>query len=631
MTWPNSGNQVSVGRCETPLRVFYALNALCATVAVVYFFSWGFAAKGLLDGFYEIQAHSLAQGHLHVVPGPLLAYYHDSSLYMGDCYFYWGYLPALVYLSVESVLGRTASHYLVVAAFVYCFLYFYQRIIGTIVDVAVRPQSGRMSLWRHSSAVLLWGFAFSLPFPREVPHWFFGTFYIYEQAILFGVALAMAACYLMIKGWERRSPVSICASTVLLSLAAWTRPSWFALAACSVPLAIGFAWKIAHGDSRSPGLKRAGVWLAVSLALLAGLLVLNYARFGSFTDFGIGCKMNSASDIALRRSSGFFSPQAQFWVFIFNICSYLGTPDMIPGLGLDARSFTYDTTLPLRATSPSFFYFNPQFLAVVVILPLAFYRLISGKRALIPIAVIMGMAGIYVMLVDTIATPWVAMRYFVEAYYFIIPLSLVALVAVLPGRASITIMLILLAVHTPINIQRFMTTNPNLRLASVDDESRISVDLTCNRDTSLDLYIVDNAVWIGPRLSYDEWSKVTPYNAMGIYEGPGGAILAADVAAVYLVRERPSGVQPVRGLLEVKGLRTLKAKGELRLFVEGEMVGKIQLLPDRELRVAFSVSTKILEKGPIQVMMVFLPDGKRYLPEHVAASPPFQFREISLK
>ncbi len=76
------------------LRAVYALNALVAALAWLYFVSAGFSANGILDGVYEIQAAMLRQGQLTIVPGPLSMFFHDALMYWGEYYFYWGLLPS---------------------------------------------------------------------------------------------------------------------------------------------------------------------------------------------------------------------------------------------------------------------------------------------------------------------------------------------------------------------------------------------------------------------------------------------------------------------------------------------------------------------------------------------------------
>ncbi len=68
----------------------YALNALVAALAWLYFVSAGFSANGILDGVYEIQATMLGQGRLTIVPGPMSMFYHDALMYWGQDLFLLG-------------------------------------------------------------------------------------------------------------------------------------------------------------------------------------------------------------------------------------------------------------------------------------------------------------------------------------------------------------------------------------------------------------------------------------------------------------------------------------------------------------------------------------------------------------
>ena len=80
----------------------YALNAFVAALAWLYFVSAGFSATGLVDGVYEIQAAMLGQGRLTIEPGPLSVFFHDSLLFWGQAYFYWGLLPSWFFSHLTS-------------------------------------------------------------------------------------------------------------------------------------------------------------------------------------------------------------------------------------------------------------------------------------------------------------------------------------------------------------------------------------------------------------------------------------------------------------------------------------------------------------------------------------------------
>ncbi len=203
---------------EKNLHYAYLINSGAAALLWVYFVSYGFQAPGILDGFYELQAHALAHGQIAITPGPLEVFYHDSSLYDGRYYFYWGLMPSIIYLGLEQIIGRFAAHYLTVFGFLFTLVYFFQLLIGLLVDAACRETSDNTSLLRWTAFPLLWLFLFNLPLPPSVTGFFFGRFSIYEQQILFGLAFVMPALYLSAKALVTGESSHICLASFLFCL-----------------------------------------------------------------------------------------------------------------------------------------------------------------------------------------------------------------------------------------------------------------------------------------------------------------------------------------------------------------------------------------------------------------------------
>ena len=191
------------------VSVAFLANALLVSLAWLYFVSHGFTANGIVDGVYEIQASMLGQGRLAIVPGPLERFYHDALMYWGQYYFYWGLLPSAVLLALTTVFGRFAGHYATVFGFLFLFVYFYQRIIARILACASvnapggSEQSGLRAAGTIAAITLTWLLIFVIPFPGELS-WFFGRFAVYEQQVLFGLALAFPGLYLLVTGIEKK-------------------------------------------------------------------------------------------------------------------------------------------------------------------------------------------------------------------------------------------------------------------------------------------------------------------------------------------------------------------------------------------------------------------------------------------
>ena len=180
------------------MRNLYLLNSLAVTFFWVYFLSDAFHAAGLLDGVYELQAQALADFRLSIEPGPQNVFYFDVCLFNGKYYFYQGLLPAVLHAFFMNLLGRVVSSYLVTCGFLFCLVYFFQRIIGDITGFALGSTDRSKNWLKLLSIPLLWLFLFNLPFPFEEFSWFFVRFSIYEQQIIFALAIMMPAIFLMI-------------------------------------------------------------------------------------------------------------------------------------------------------------------------------------------------------------------------------------------------------------------------------------------------------------------------------------------------------------------------------------------------------------------------------------------------
>ena len=124
-----------------PIRIAYLFSSFLAAAVWIYYVSHGFKVDGLIDGVYDIQAASLAAGHLHIEPGPLKVFYHDALMYFGQYYFYWGLLPSLLLLGLATLIGRLAAHYVIIFSCFFSIIYFCHLILDEILDCSLSEQT----------------------------------------------------------------------------------------------------------------------------------------------------------------------------------------------------------------------------------------------------------------------------------------------------------------------------------------------------------------------------------------------------------------------------------------------------------------------------------------------------------
>jgi len=348
----SKGNRSHSGKSRLwPAEFALILNAVLISLGWLYFVSHGFSADGIMDAVYEMQANSLAHGQVSILPGPLKLFLHDIVMHSGQYYFYQGMFPSILLFAFGAAVGRLAAHYTVVFVFFLSLTYFYQRIVGEILDSAASdPSRGK---WPRvaASMLLTWTCILVMPYPLEMD-WFFARFAVYEQQILFGLAVIMPALYFLISGVREKSIGRIAFSGFLFSLAAWTRVTWLPLALVFLPVSLFFLWR--WSAERKPGMLAMHGLLMVwpSLIMLWGLFCLNYFRFGSFFDFGPQW-VHTGSYVYLRNLNGLFSPVTKLWNIAFNIMSHYASPGIIKHLDLSRHAYSIWEGFP-----PSFFYYT---------------------------------------------------------------------------------------------------------------------------------------------------------------------------------------------------------------------------------------------------------------------------------
>jgi hypothetical protein len=606
------------------MRYLFLLNSLAATFFWVYFLSDGFHAAGLLDGVYELQAQALSQLRLSIEPGPKDLFYFDVSLYNGKYFFYQGMLPAIIHAGLMKIFGRIVSSYLVTSGFLFCLVYFFQRIIGDIVESALKDSDSHQFWLKSSSLTLLWLFLFNLPFPFNKFIWFFGRFSIYEQQIVFALSVIMPALFLLNRGLKTQNERMVCFFAFLCSLAAWTRGSWFIFACLSIVAA--FIYSAWHHNAKlfSAPSRKVVLWLMASISLLCGLLALNFIRFESLIDFGLK-HQNPASYRYLRTLTGVFSPATKFWDFIFNIFAYYGSPDLAKGLALMGKSSSGWEYLPT-----SFFYYNPQFLPVLILVPLGLFQAYRKNWELFLLMVGIGLTAIYMNVFIAAVATFSILRFFIEFYYFVILLFFMVIVMLVRFRFSLLVIILLLCVHLPGNIEAFATFRPELRLVDPDKNMEVIVDENRHKLPQTP-FIEKDPVWFKQTVAYSRRETFNEYNGIGAYPGSDEMVLSRDMAALYIV----PGSVVTEGIcsktaLAVKRLKSIDVDGTVKFYIDGCYIGDLRVNMQTSTTGCLPVENTLQRDVPYQILLVFIPEGKKFLPPRLSKKTVFVFKEISL-
>ncbi len=251
--------------------------------------------------FFDQQARGYLDGHLHISREPhkrlLLAsnpfelqhrryWYHDASLHNGHYYTYWGPVPALVAAFTRMATGITAT----IGDQHLTFGFMIGRLIGGVALI--------ISIWRRLFGeisfpfVLVFIVVFGIGFP--VP-FILARGAVYEAAIAGGQCFLMAGLYFAFRGCcelVRYKRFFILAG-VCWGLAIGARVSLSPCLALLGIISAAYVWRV-NGDKRIRhfAISLSCIGLPVGLAMMA-LLGYNYARFGSWFEFGTNYQLSN--------------------------------------------------------------------------------------------------------------------------------------------------------------------------------------------------------------------------------------------------------------------------------------------------------------------------------------------------
>ncbi|MCA1959476.1 MAG: hypothetical protein LDL33_01675 [Desulfomonile sp.] len=605
----NSGQRIS-----RHVRVALALNAVIAALLWLAFVSHGFVAQGVLDSVYEIQAYSLARGSLAIVPGLDVLFHHDMMIHRGLSYFYQGLVPSILFMALKPVVGRVAASYAVVFAFFFTLIFFLQKLILDLMENTKRS-AGR-SPWETclSAVVLTWLVLFVVAYPVE-RRWFFGRFIIYEQQIIFGLALALPSMYFAVQGIRERSTLPIAVSAFFLGLASATRPSWFVLAAVAVPAATIWMYYSRRLREVPPA---AWVMIGTALMLAASPLALNYVRYGSPLDFGTSYQ-NPGDPEYLRVLKAVYSPETRAWNVVFNALAFYFPMPLTQYPSLFRNSLSLWAEYP-----PGLFYFNPQFIPMLILVPPAFVLGWKERSRILPALFVLAVIATYMNALLLVYAKAVLVRFFIEFYYPLMLLFVAGLAMFLRPAFVVLILALCLAPYIPSTARGFATGKP--MIMTVDPDANFA-DTSPRRTPQ---YLVKNPIWPVGWFSAAYADRMRLYNAMGVAAFSDGSLRAKDLFAVYVV-PRPKRSSGGPATLVIQGLQSLEHPGTVRFCIDDRFVGESRVDPFHTVDCAFSVPSIWLGQGPSQVLGVFYIEGTRFLPGREPKGPVVAFRELKLE
>jgi hypothetical protein len=594
--------------------VVYALNALFIAVAWTYFVSHRFTANRIIDGIYETQATSLAHGSLSILSGPMQIFYHDAVMYFGQNYFYQGLLPSLTLMTLSALVGQVATHYLIVFACFFSIAYFFQRLLGLLVESAESDVHRSRLTLPVGAALASWVLLFTIPYPMA-QGWFFDRFVVYEQQILFGLALALPGMYFLIQGLRGPSVRALALATLMFSLASWTRVTWFPFAFLVLGIALARLWRRDRVGSHGPHFT--ALVLGPPLLLLAGLLAINYVRFGSPLDFGIRYQ-NPVLWEYFRTLKLYFSPATRLWNAVFNVACYFAPTAPIERLGLMERSFAFIEDPPI-----SFFWHNPHFLILVALMPLGFYRAAKRRNGIVVPFLVLSGTVLYLNVILGIYGTAVILRFFVEFWYFLVLAFFGVILMFLRPRYALPLLALMLAPYIPGVVRRFVSVQPELRTIQPKDGGGLFYQ-------SGGTFFVDpDPSWPQGKMDAHNFRQTRPYAAIGMGRGAGETLIAMDICGVYLVPEAREDTK-TGARLEVRQLRSLEEIGTVRVFVENRLVATQAVRPDKPVDLAVELPFSLPRVAPYQIVLLFLRDGESYLTARSSLAPQMMLDSISL-
>ncbi len=294
-------------------------------LAVLAFYAWT-ASNGTTFGFdepqygaYNLMTRALLSGStsIEATPDPRLFEianpydprantnfrFHDASLFRGRYYLYWGLAPVVALFAPCRLVGLGDLPHAAGAlafgagAFLFGLL---------ILERLVRCHLPDAPLWLRAASVLVLGIANVVPFLLRGVE-------VYEVAIAAGACFLLGSAFFALTAAETESGHlgRLALSGLFAGLAFASRPNH--LFAVPFLLALGM---IGLRTTKGRRLAALAAWLAPLAAVGLGVAAFNYARFGSFTEFGTRYQLAGTHPLFFRFFDlGALGPGLYFYLF----------------------------------------------------------------------------------------------------------------------------------------------------------------------------------------------------------------------------------------------------------------------------------------------------------------------------
>jgi hypothetical protein len=293
---------------RTPRRLVFLAAALALQGPVLWLYLWfasgGFTFRGAGFGhYYDLLGDAFLAGQVHllVMPSPeLLAmpdpydpaqiagcrcYVHDLSFYQGRYYLYFGPVPGLLHAGWKTFTGLTAPDGAMQALFGLGGCLWFLLLARALRDRAFpRVPDGLVLLVYLCYA--LGGVGLHLQ-ARPV---------VYHEAILAASFFTLGGCYFWLRGLAgcRSAGWHLAVAGFLFGCALGSRTT-----VLGYPLGAGLVllWQCLRAHPPAPAIRRMLAFGLPLAAMMALLLLYNYARFGSFIEFGQRYQLNGIQGV----------------------------------------------------------------------------------------------------------------------------------------------------------------------------------------------------------------------------------------------------------------------------------------------------------------------------------------------
>ncbi|HEX4341517.1 MAG TPA: hypothetical protein VH062_36660 [Polyangiaceae bacterium] len=299
---PRDGIAQRIRLAVHPMTVGYLPWVFFVVAAVSYYYVFLASSGRFTDlptqlDYYDRMAEGFRAGHLYVRKAPaasLLAssnpfdnkyfpvWLWDASLFKSHYYMYWGPVPGLALLAFKVLTG---SHETITDQWITTLLMLGRFYAATalILSLATRTRL-RQPTWLVCLAVAVFGLANPWPFTVARPHIYEGSL-TGSQCFLFW---GLVAVFWAIERPRWRRPLFVLAS-VAWALAPGCRATAFVAVPVLMLVALTFAWSAEQSVER-PWKSRFHDLVALTAPFGVACCAYgayNYARFDSFTEFGV--------------------------------------------------------------------------------------------------------------------------------------------------------------------------------------------------------------------------------------------------------------------------------------------------------------------------------------------------------